>query len=37
MQRIANEARKSPPGGGDGGKAGKSRPNGPKTESGGTT
>ena len=37
MQRIASEARKSPPGGGDGGKAGTSKPNGPKTESGGTT
>jgi hypothetical protein len=33
MQRIGNEARKPQPGG-DGGKSGKPKPNGPKSEPG---
>jgi uncharacterized membrane protein YqiK len=37
MQRIGNEARKVPTGGGDGGKAGKAKPNGPKSEPGAST
>jgi hypothetical protein len=37
MQRISGEARKSQPGGGDGDKAGRPKPNGPKSKSEGTT